>query len=268
MHVYLLVAALACAALSSGCATAGTPAHSVPLQHGVIEGYLAPRALPDSLTLLPQPPAPASAALALDEEVHGKNLSTRGTPRWDLAKQDADMSFPAAADAFSCALDAPISQKDTPRMYRLLSKSFADAHHCTAKAKEHYQRTRPFAFHDETTCTPEADNALRKSGSYPSGHSTVGWVWALILGEIAPGRIDAILARGLAYGDSRLVCDAHWQSDVTAGRIMGASAVAALHADPAFLADLAAAKLEFAAARARGLKPQRDCAREAAVLGE
>jgi acid phosphatase (class A) len=47
---------------------------------------------------------------------------------------------------------------------------------------------------------------------------------------------------------------------------MGAAAVALLHADPAFKAELKAAKAELAAVRAKGLKPTRDCQIEADAL--
>jgi acid phosphatase (class A) len=43
-----------------------------------------------------------------------------------------------------------------------------------------------------------------------------------------------------------VICGVHYQSDVEAGRMLGASMVAAEHADPAFRADLAAAKAELA----------------------
>ena len=78
----------------------------------------------------------------------------------------------------------------------------------------------------------------------------------------------AILARGRAFGQSRLVCNAHWQSDVTEGRFIGAATVALLHAEPQFLTDFAAAKAELAAARANHLPPQRDCKFEKEALAE
>jgi acid phosphatase (class A) len=37
-----------------------------------------------------------------------------------------------------------------------------------------------------------------------------------------------------------LSCNVHWHSDVAEGRFIGAAAVAHLHADPAFQAELAA----------------------------
>ena len=47
---------------------------------------------------------------------------------------------------------------------------------------------------------------------------------------------------------------------------MGAAAVARLHADKLFRADLEAAKAEYNAIRAKGLKPSRDCDAEAKAL--
>ena len=105
-----------------------------------------------------------------------------------------------------------------------------------------------------------------KDGSYPSGHTALGWAWALVLTEIVPDRADAILARGRAFGESRVVCNVHWHSDVLEGRFMGAAAVARLHADPEFRSELEAAKAEYEAVRAKGLRPSRDCKAEAEAL--
>ncbi len=105
-----------------------------------------------------------------------------------------------------------------------------------------------------------------KSGSYPSGHTAIGWAWALILSEVAPEQTDAILSRGRAFGQSRVICNAHWQSDVIEGRSVGAAAVARLHSDPVFRAAIEAAKAELATVHAKGLRPLRDCEAEAKAL--
>jgi acid phosphatase (class A) len=63
-----------------------------------------------------------------------------------------------------------------------------------------------------------------------------------------------------------MVCNVHWYSDVVAGRMVGAAAVARLHAEPEFVAAVEAAKSEVAAARAQGLEPTRDCAAETEAL--
>lgn len=77
----------------------------------------------------------------------------------------------------------------------------------------------------------------------------MGWAWALILSELAPDRADAILARGLAYGESRVICGVHYASDVEAGRLVGAAMVARLKADPTFQSDFIEARREIDRAR-------------------
>ena len=263
----ILFAVLVCVSSNPAWADSGKPMQPASVFE-TLPGYLPPEAIPDSMALLPPPPAAGSAALVLDEEVSRKSSALRGTARWELAAKDADQNFPHAAGTFSCALNAPVTEQETPHLYLLLRKTLTDAGNSTRRAKDYYRRPRPFVAHQEHTCTPEAETVLAKNGSYPSGHSAVGWTWALILSEIAPELTDAILGRGLAFGESRVTCNAHWLSDVAEGRVMGVSTVARLHADPVFRADLEAAKAELSAVRARGLKPQRDCAAEAAAMGK
>jgi acid phosphatase (class A) len=262
----VLLAVLLCVASTPAMADSGKPMQPAPVSERVA-GYLPAEAIPDSMALLPPPPAPGSPALATDEAVSRESLALRGTPRWELAKRDADLSFPEGAEVFACAVNAPINEQDTPHLYLLLRRTLADASNSTKRAKDYYRRPRPFVVNGKPSCTPDDETALAKNGSYPSGHTTVGWAWALILSELAPERAAWIINRGLVFGESRMVCNAHWESDVAAGRVMGVSTVARLHADPVFRADLEAARGELAAVRARGLKPRRDCAAEAAAMG-
>lgn len=236
------------------------------LRPGILYGYLALSDAPDSLALLPPPPANGSTALAADQEAYRTTRPLLNTPRGVQAAQDADLKFPQAAEVFSCALDAPISEESMPNLYMLLRRSGTDAGYAPYAAKNHYQRTRPFIVNKETSCTPQEESKLANDGSYPSSHSSIGWAWALILTEIAPDRADAILARGYAFGQSRVICGVHWQSDVTTGRVVAAGVVAKLHTDPVFRAQLEAAKKELITARAKGLKPTLDCKAEAAAL--
>jgi acid phosphatase (class A) len=235
---------------------------------GILNGYLDPRTLPDTLALLAAPPAPGSAAQAADEAAYQELTKFQGTPRGAIAVRDANLGFPTAPNNFSCALGIVISEQDTPNLQMLLRRSLTDAALSTYKAKDQYQRTRPFVVHDSHSCTPASDPSLAKDGSYPSGHTTIGWTWALLLTEIAPDRSDALLQRGRSFGQSRGICGAHWKSDIDAGRIVGAATVARLHADPVFLAQMAAARSEIEQARSKGATPTADCAAEAAALKE
>ena len=233
---------------------------------GFLNGYLEPKQLPDSLALLPAPPAPGSAQQAADLDTFKRTRALRDTPRWTLATKDANLNFPAAAGTFECALQVPISQEATPHLNMLLRRTMVDAGLSTYKAKDKYQRTRPFVVEKQGTCSPAEEAELINDGSYPSGHTAIGWAWALVLAQAAPQRTDAVLQRGYAFGQSRVICGVHWQSDVDAGRVIGAAAVARLQSDATFRAQLALAREEIAQAQARGLNPRADCAEEAAAL--
>ena len=264
-----LLSTLAVAAFCLGFATAPMADEAAPaaeMRPGAVAGYLKPSELPDSLVLLPPPPALASAAEALDQEVARQALALRDTERFKLAALDADLGFPEAAGTFSCALGAPVTLEDTPALYRLLRRVMADASGATFAAKDKYKHARPFMLDAQPTCLPSADKELRGNGSYPSGHTAIGWAWAQALAEIAPDRAEAVLERGRAFGESRLVCNVHWASDVFEGRTMAAATVARLHANPDFVADLRDAKNEIEAERSKGLPPQRDCKFEGEAL--
>ena len=219
------------------------------IRPGVLAGYLEIRELPNSLALLPPPPEEGSTAFQLDEEISINNLESADSARLEQAKADAILYFPEALEAFSGLLDIPISEAETPNLYMLLRRSLSDAGLSTYTAKNHYNRKRPFMVNNQSTCTPEDEEHLRKDGSYPSGHTAIGWAWALILSEIFPERTNHLIKRGREFGESRVVCNVHWQSDVNEGRFMGAATVARLHANPVFQADLKAAKKEVAMLR-------------------
>jgi len=249
------------------CAKDNSLSAQIPeVKPGILQGYLDTKTLPNSLNLIPTAPIQGSAAQELDNAVSQKYLALVGTPRWEMATRDADLSFPNAAQIFSCALGLPISEELTPHLYVLLRRTVADAGLATYTAKNHYQRVRPFMLNRKPICTPEDREALKNDGSHPSGHTAIGWAWALILAEIVPQHADAILARGRAFGESRIICNVHWHSDVVEGRFISASVVAKLHSDPQFLSDLEAAKKELASLYAKGVKSPNDCKFESAAL--
>lgn len=212
---------------------------------GLLEGYLSKEEIPNSFTLVPPPPQEGSLAFALDQEYAKKAIDSRDSSRYSIAIKDAELHFPAAAKAFESTLNIVISETNTPRLYLLMRRVLTDAALSVYAAKNHYQRKRPFMINNTPLCTPAEEEFLRKDGSYPSGHTSIGWAWALILSEIFPSKSETILQRGYAFGESRVICNAHWHSDVEMGRIMGAAAVAKLHANDLFQKDLEEVKEEI-----------------------
>lgn len=270
LNVALLAAALAVGGASAGAQTASATSQAAPPPPAgmpdLVNGYIAKNDVPDSRSVLPPAPAVDSATQARDDAAAAAARKLAGSARWKLATEDADLSFPDAASDFSCALGVNISQQTTPHLYTLLRRSMTDAGLSTYPTKREYQRTRPFVAKGGAICTPDEAAQLRKDGSYPSGHSAIGWAWALILVELDPARENAILARGRSFMESRVICNVHWLSDTEAGAMMGSAIFARLQDEPAFQADLKAARMEVAHARALGERPTRNCAGEEAAL--
>jgi acid phosphatase (class A) len=219
---------------------------TIPEVHeGILQGYLSEDELPNSLKLVSPPPEEGSAAYALDQEIAAMYVASDDESRKEQATNDAVLHFPEAMDAFNSILDTKISEETTPNLYMIMRRTLADAGLSTYAAKNHYQRERPFMVNNTPICTPEDEQGLRKDGSYPSGHTAIGWAWSLILTEVFPEQTDVILERGKDFGISRNVCNVHWHSDVVTGRMIGTAAVARLHANEQFIIDLEAAKKEI-----------------------
>lgn len=208
-------------------------------------GYLNFDTAPDGLALLPPPPAEGSLAFSLDKENYLTAHKVLKTPRGLQAMADADMSVENVLHTFSPSYGQTLSVKTTPYTVKIIDALRFDAGlSSTQSTKVKYQRVRPFDYYHVQSCTPDLDNELKKNGSYPSGHAAAGWAIALVLSEIKPGRQPALLAQGYEYGQSRVICGVHWQSDVDAARLLASAMIAKLHADPLFISDLEQAKKE------------------------
>ncbi|ELS5707959.1 phosphatase PAP2 family protein [Escherichia coli] len=199
----------------------------------------------NSYTLLPPPPEYNSTQFLTDESgfLYGRSLIN--TDRWKLAKEDADLSDDGIGSQFSSVVGVMISKENTPKLYSLFLKLRKDNDNAADFAKKHYMRVRPFVMFNTQTCEPDDEAFLRKSGSYPSGHSTNGWSMALILSEMVPEKSEQILRKGFDYGQSRVICGAHWQSDVDAGRVLGASVLSKLKSNHEFNKSFNEAKKEI-----------------------
>tara|TARA_Y100000588_G_scaffold131720_1_gene144367 strand:- start:348 stop:1199 length:852 start_codon:yes stop_codon:yes gene_type:complete len=213
--------------------------------HGLVQGYQHDQEPMNSVVFVPIPPEKGSKLQAADEAISQDIMKLRGSARWDLAAQDAILTFPEAAGIFQCSLGMKITEERTPALYRLLQRSLTDFGLATYPAKNAYQRPRPFLINGEDICTPGELELLKTDGSYPSGHSAIGWGWALVLSQLAPERAERILARGRAYAQSRIVCNVHWKSDTEAGMSVGSATFARLQNNALFQATMAVAREEI-----------------------
>lgn len=237
----ILVLAAGLALLAAGCGDHGAQAADA--------GYLSPTELPDAAKLVGPPPQAGSGTLAGDLATYHATRALKGTDRWALASRDADYGAAPMMAVFSCALGVSLTSADAPALDRLFEHLAVDADKAEHAAKGVYKRPRPFLADGGPICVP-AEDWLKKGFSYPSGHATFGWSAGLVLAELAPDRAGDILARARSYGESRVVCGVHYESDIAAGREVAGAVVAALHDSAAFKTDLDAARAELAHLRA------------------
>lgn len=231
--------------------------------------YLSDESAPDTLAILPPPPGGHSASEGADRAIYNATRAFAGTPRWELATNDIAEGAAALLEDFSCVLGQRLDTARVPHLTSLLERSRLDLVRAVRAPKRHYRRLRPFVGNDAPICVAR-DPKLADSFSYPSGHSTQGWAYALILASLLPEKATPLLVRGRLYGESRVVCGVHWMSDVVAARTNASVVVAALMGDAGFRGDLERARGELTKAlAASGPKPdQAICAREEAAARE
>src|SRR3954452_17841111 len=164
-----------------------------PASANLAHGYLSPQTMPDSLALIPPPPAEGSAAMIRDEELRQAALKLHGTSRYALAVVDSDRSQESTLTAFQCAFGTAITKKDSPTLQRFLAQVRVDVRASSYVAKGHYKRPRPYVLHKTHACAPSGEMLVQNDGSYPSARGAVGWAYALVLAEINPARRDAIM---------------------------------------------------------------------------
>ena len=211
-----------------------------------VDAYFTSTEMPDMTKWGPAPPDTTSAAFAYDiiQYIWGKQMR-QNKERADIAIRDAVYGIDCIIREFSEPFGLQISKEETPEIYKVLREGTATCDSICKLPKIYYKRMRPFIRFKEHTLVPDDEKNLSSHKSYPSGHTLLGWSSALLLSEINPDRADTILARGLMYGDSRIIVGAHWQSDVNAARLAAAAAYAKLHTSERFLEQMRLARQEF-----------------------
>jgi acid phosphatase (class A) len=202
----------------------------------------------DYRSVVGPPPAQDSAWDHADEQLV-EALQSVDDARQQSAKLDEEELYPRFAEAFGRTIDT----KHSPVLVAMLDRAVSDANWTAGKAKDRYQRPRPYQrlqlqhTCDKTTAPKPEDHAVEGT-SYPSGHSTRGWTVAMVLARVAPDRAEALMKRAEEYEESRLICGMHFPTDVQAGQSVAEAVVGHLDAARNFQTDLARARKEYAAA--------------------
>jgi acid phosphatase (class A) len=216
--------------------------------------YLSP-GQPNGAALLASPPAPGSVEEAADLASARAIFKARTPDEEARAFKDASLSM----FLFAPAIGPFFEPGKLPKTEALFQKVRKDIAAPLDKAKNNWQRRRPYQLDEQLSLgKPET------SFGYPSGHSTRGTVYSLLMAELFPDKREAILAIGRTIGWDRVLIGKHFPTDIYAARVLGKAIMRELLANPAFQRDLAEAKAEVEAAQpGKALKPglQSDSAR-------
>lgn len=200
--------------------------------------YLTP-GHPDGIALLAPPPMPGSPEYAADL------ASARAVSKGRTAEEEARAKNESLTIFnFAPAIGEFFQQGKFPKTETFFTELKPDIKATIDHVKTHWNRQRPY----------EVDSSLKfgkpePSSSYPSGHSTVGMVQALLLAELFPEKREAILQIGRGIGWNRVVIGKHFPTDVHAGRVLAQAIVRELMASSSFQKDFAEVKAELQAAK-------------------
>lgn len=206
--------------------------------------YLNHSTVPDGVALLPPLPLPGSPEDVADADEAFHVYSTRTSEQFAQGKDENKLTI----FHFAPVIGPRFQPGKFPVTEALFKQMEGEMKVATDELKEHFKRVRPY--NAEPTRFPDSiEHEKMTSYSHPSGHSTRGTAYAMILGEIFPGKREALEAKGRETGWLRVQGGVHYPLDVYAGRVWGRALARAFLASPEFQHDLAEAKKELAAAQ-------------------
>ena len=210
--------------------------------------YFTKAELPDMTKILPPFPEFESARFVADQSQHlWGRLMRQDEARAAQAQRDAVYSMQTVIDEMGPLFGLEITKEGTPEIYTILQDVCASCDSIYSDAKAKFNRLRPYTYYNEGTLIPEKEEKHRYEGSYPSGHTVFFWTSALLLADINQSNqaMEALLARGYEFGQSRVIAGYHWQSDVDAGRTAGSVLYQLIRNHERFIGQLAKARAEF-----------------------
>ncbi|RJT11863.1 acid phosphatase [Rahnella inusitata] len=191
----------------------------------------------DLTKYLPAPPADDSAQTKAELKELLEIQATRTPEQEKAAVADAEENVWRFADVMGPDFTAAKLPKTAALFDRVIAtEDVVDDH-----AKKAFNRPRPYMLDEQIHPLLKKS----KSGSWPSGHSTVGYLMATVLGDLVPEKRNALFARASVYAENRLVAGFHYRSDTVMSRTGAALIAQKMAEQPDFQAEFDAAKTEL-----------------------
>src|SRR5580704_9300489 len=193
------------------------------------------------LLLLPPPPANDSAQMKaeLGEVLTIQVTRTKAMFFCDVAAATENIW------RFADAVDSPkFTAAALPKLAAFFDRVVETEGAVTDPYKAVWKRPRPHLYSD--LVKPVVP--LSKSGSYPSGHATVGTLMGIELANMLPEKRAQIMARAWEFAHNREVGGIHYPSDIEMGRVTATVIAQTISTHPDFAQEFEAAKAELRAA--------------------
>jgi len=182
-------------------------------------GYLTDETRPKDYAFILPPPSSTSGEYANDVYYYQWGRDMRANA--ELSEQALSDESASLYKVFSEeVIGISLSRRTTPEIIRLCERAASDANKANTTVKDEYQRKRPFVTFEEPSLNPGADAEKAESFSYPSGHASRGYAFALALCTVAPEHTSEIMLRAQYYALNRVVCGHHWKSDIDASLLL------------------------------------------------
>ena len=191
----------------------------------------------DLTMILPPPPANDSAETKAEL---GEVLTLQVT-------RTPEMEARAVADAeenvwrFADVMGPNFTKDKLPKFSAFFDRVVETEGAVVDPAKDVWKRPRPHQLSDLVKPAVK----LSSSGSWPSGHATVGTMMGIILADMVPEKRAEIMARAAEYAHNRVVGGIHYPSDVEMGKISGSVIAAVLLNRDDFKAEYDVARAEL-----------------------
>ncbi len=199
-------------------------ATSLTAKTAAVERIYLPIGVVDAEALIGPPPAPGSVELAEDLAIVLWMQETRTADQIELAESQEDFDL----DDFAEILAKPMTRVNAIELRAALKEVIEEVKLEYEAIKAHYARARPYRQSELVHPVFEHEG----SKGYPSGHSTRGMIYALLLADVFPEQKDTLIEYGRHVGYNRVLVGVHFPSDVRAGQKLGTAYAEAILKQP------------------------------------
>ena len=205
-------------------------------------GFLSDGQMPDGALLLPPPPADSSCSFATDLCYYewGKTQRTSTLAQRFRWEEEGEIYI-----AFSESIGLEISETNTPEIENLCLRATTDMWKFKNSMKQLFRRQRPFTKFGEPSLLPDRDEHEARGNSYPSGHSAMGFLNAMVLAQMVPDSTVRLLKRAHEYALDRVIAGTHYKSDIDASMTLATAVFIALQQNEDYQRQLATARREY-----------------------